>query len=258
MRLVKVTLISVFLCAVSLSAQTLDEIIARNFQAHGGIAKAKAIKSVRITGNFDAGGIQGKFTQVFKRPSNIRLDATIQGVTITQAYDGQSGWQIIPFTGQNTPAAMSGDDLKQIQEEADFDGPLMDYKQKGIAVQLIGKEKVDGADAYHLHVTLKNGDVRDLYLDATTFLMSKMVGKIVAQGTPTTRETKVSDYRDVEGVKFPFSSAQQSLDGLIPDQKVTIEKIELNVPVEDSLFKMPAPTPAPAPAAEQPKKPALR
>ncbi len=247
-------LFTILLCTFSLSAQTLDEIIAKNLQAHGGAAKLKAIQSLRIKGNFELAGMQAAFTQVYKRPMKLRLDAILQGVTLTQAYDGQTGWQIVPFTGQNTPGTMNDEDLKRIQEEADFDGPLMDYKQKGNAVQLIGKEKVDGADTYHLRVTMKNGDIRDLYLDATTFLTSKMTGKTVVQGAPTELETHVSDYREVEGVKFPFSIEQQSLDGQLPTQKVTFEKVELNVPVEDSFFKMPAP-PAPASGADKPKKP---
>lgn len=254
MRLAKLTMFAVLLCGISLSAQTVDEVIAKNLQAQGGAAKFKAIRSLRITGSFELAGVQARFTQLFKRPMKTRLDATVQGITITQAYDGQNGWQIIPFTGQTTAAAMNADDLKRIQEEADFDGPLMDYKQKGNTVQLVGKEKVDGADTYHLRVTLKSGDVRDFYVDAGTFLVSKMTGNTVVQGAATDLETHYSDYREVEGVKFPFSLQQEFSDAQLPSQKITFEKVELNVPVEDSVFKMPASAPAPA-AAEPPKKP---
>lgn len=256
MRLKRIVVFAAFLCAISLSAQTVDEIIAKNLQAHGGVAKLKAIHSIRITGNFDSGGVQAGFVQVYKRPMRIRMDATLQGVTLTQAYDGQNGWQIMPFTGQNTPAAMNAEDLKRLQEEADFDGPLMDYKQKGNAVELVGKEKVDGADTYHLRVSMKNGDVLNFYLDATTYLTLKRAGKAVVQGTPLEVETHYSDYREVDGVKFPFSLQQEAADGQVPDQKITFQKVELNVPVEDSVFKMPAAAQTPKTAAPtEPKKP---
>ena len=252
MRLAIHTVTAFLLCAFSLSAQTVDEVIAKGIQARGGVAKIEAIHSLQITGYSEFAGVQANFTQVFKRPMQIRLDSTIQGVTLTQAYDGANGWQIIPFTGQNTPGPMSDVDLKRCQEEADFEGPLVNYKQKGNTVQLMGKEKVDGTDAYQLQITLNNGDVRDLYLDATNFLALKMVGKIVVQGKPIAIETHFSDYRGVEGVKFSFSSTVHAVDSQTPDQKITISKVELNVPVEDSVFKMPAAASAPAPE----KKPA--
>lgn len=252
MRLLKSVLPIVVLCSFSLCAQTVDEIVARTLQARGGAAKLRAIQSMRITGDFEAGGLQASFTQVFKRPLKMRLDATVQGVTLTQAYDGQNGWEVFPLIGKNTPGPMNPDDLKRTQEEADFDGPFLDYKQKGSTVQLIGKEKVDGVDTYHLQVTLKNGDVRHIYLDTQTYLTIKETLKTVVQGTATNLETRYADVREVNGVKVPFSIEQHSLDAQIPDQKVTLQKIDMNIPVEDSFFKMPASAPAPAPSG-QPK-----
>jgi hypothetical protein len=254
MRLLKFTILAVFLCAVSASAQTVDEIVGKNLQAHGGIAKLKAIQSMRITGNFEISGMQAGFTQVYKRSMKVRMDATIQGLTLTQAYDGQNGWQVIPFTGKTDPEPMSAEDLKHIQEEADFDGPLLDYKQKGSTIQLVGKEKVGSADAYHLKITLKNGDVRNMYLDGTSFLTIKMVGKTTMQGTEVELESTFADYKQVQGVMFPFTIEQHATDGQVPSPKITFQKVEINIPVEDSIFKMPVAAPAPAPS-EQPKKP---
>src|SRR5712671_5195051 len=141
-----------------LSAQTVDEIIAKHIAAQGGITKLKTLQSIRMTGDFETGGMQAGFIQVFKRPMKMRLDISVQGLTMTQAYDGEKGWQVIPFTGKKDPEPMTGDDLKNAQEQADLDGPLMDYKKKGNTVELIGKEKIAGKDSYHLKVTLKNGD----------------------------------------------------------------------------------------------------
>jgi outer membrane lipoprotein-sorting protein len=248
MRRLTFLTVAAFLFSLSMSAQTVDEIIAKNIAAHGGMTRLKAIQSMRLTGDVGAGDIQAGFTQIFKRPMKMRLDVSIQGLTLTQAYDGQNGWQVVPFTGKKDPEPMAADDLKNAQEQADFDGPLMDYKQKGNRVELVGKEKIEGAEAYHLKVTLKNGDVRNLYLNATTFLATKTVAKAIMRGTEVELESTFGDYKEVEGLMFPFSIEQHPVGGEGPSQKITLKKVEQNVPVEDSIFKMPQVAPPPAPA----------
>jgi outer membrane lipoprotein-sorting protein len=252
-RLLKSLVLALFSYAVLLSAQTADDIVAKNIQAQGGMVKLKAIQSMRVTGDFAIAGMQAGFTQVYKRPMKVRLDASIQGMTLTRTYDGQSGWQVNPFGGKGAPEPMAGDDLKQMQEEAEFDGPLVDYKQKGNTIQLVGKESIDGADAYHLKVTLKSGDLRDLYIDANSFLLTKTVAKTVVQGAEVQMESKFADYREVQGVKLPFSIDQHAMDGQIPDQKITFQKVDMNIPVEDSLFTMPAAAGNAPPAQPKPQ-----
>src|SRR5579871_1638874 len=149
---------------------------------------------------------------------------------------------------------MTGDELKNAQDQADIDGPLVDYKNKGNTVELIGKEKVADKDSYHIKVVLKNGSERDLYLDATTFLGLKTSAKTTMHGTEVELESILGDYRDVNGLKFPFSIEQHQIGGEGPGQKITFTKIELDPPLQDSIFKMPAaaatpsktgPTPSP-------------
>lgn len=236
-----------FFFSLSLSAQTVDEIITKNIAAHGGMARLKAVQSMRLTGDVDAGEMQAGFSQVFKRPMKMRLDISLQGLTLIQAYDGQNGWQIVPFTGKKDPEMMAADDLKQVQEQADFDGPLVDYKQKGNTVTLVGKEKIDATNAYHLKITMKNGTVRDLFLDASTFLAIKMVAKTTMRGAEAELESKFGNYKEVEGLMFPFLIEQQPVGGEGAKQKITLKKVELNVVVEDSIFKMPVVVPLAAP-----------
>lgn len=235
------------LFSLSLSAQTVDEIIAEHIAAQGGMTKLKALQSIRMTGDFERGGMQAGFTQVFKRPMKMRLDISVQGLTMTQAYDGEKGWQVVPFTGKKDPELMTGDDLKNAQEQADLDGPLMDYKNKGNTVELIGKEKVASKDSYHLKVTLKNGDARHLYLDAVTFLGQKTAVRTMTRGTKVELESVLGDYKEVDGLKFPFAIEQHQVGGEGPGQKIIFKKIEVNVPVDDSIFKMPVVTPSAQP-----------
>lgn len=229
----------VWLClffAVSLSAQTVDEIIAKSLQARGGLTKLKAIQSIRITGQLEAMGMQNNFTRVLKRPLRMRTDLSLQGVNVVRAYDGRTGWH----TGKTDPEVMGADELKGIQEGADFDGPLMDYQQKGNAVELLGKEIVNGKDTYHLKVTLKNGDTRHFYLDIASFLTLKSVLKTTMAGSEVEFPTVFLDYKQVDGIMFPFSVVQDVPQGEITEK---ITKVEINVPIDDAIFKMPAAAP---------------
>ena len=239
---------------LSLNAQTVDEIIAKNVEARGGLDKIKSVQTIRSTGKMEMGpGIEAPGVMIQKRPNQMRLEFTVQGLTAVQAYDGSSGWAIMPFTGKKDAEAMSADDIKDFQDQADIDGPLVDYKSKGNQVELLGKEKIEGTDAYKLKLTHKNGDVDVIYIDADSFLEIKEEETRTVRGSVREAETSVGDYREVGGLMFPFAS-ETSIKGSDQKQKLTVEKVELNVPVEDTSFKMPAAAPA-APAKPDMAKP---
>jgi len=226
------------------TAQTVDEIIARNVAARGGLDKIKAVQSIRISGRATfGGGMEAPFTIEMKRPKRARMEFTIQGLTATRAYDGKSGWQAMPFLGKKEPEPLSADDLKDIEEQADVDGELVDYKAKGHQVELVGKDKVEGADTYKLKVTLQNGDVKYEYLDMDSYLVIKEETKRMVRGNEVEVEQSIGDYKEVDGLLFPFA-----IEGARKDspqrQKFIVEKIELNVPVDDARFTMPALNPA--------------
>ena len=235
-----------------LPAQTVDDIIAKNVQARGGLDKIKSVQTIRSTGTMSmGGGMEAPGMMIQKRPDMARLEFTVQGLTAVQAYDGKNAWQIMPFMGKKDAEVMSADDKKDIEENADIDGPLVDYKSKGNKVELLGKEKVEGTDAYKLKVTLKNGDVITDYLDADSFLEIKQETKRMIRGSEQDVESSLGDYKEVNGLMFPFAM-ENGIKGSQEKEKLTISKIELNVPVDDSMFKMPPPAPAAKP--EEPKK----
>jgi outer membrane lipoprotein-sorting protein len=228
------------LAAVSASAQTADEIIAKHVTAMGGMEKLRAVKSMRLTGKMTLGpGLEAPAVMEFKRPTNVRLEITLQGMTAVQAFDGANAWQIMPFQGNKNPEPMGVDERKDIEEESDFvEGPLVNYKEKGHKVELIGKDKVEGSDAYKLKVTLKNGDVQTIYLDADTFLDVKTEGKRMVRGSEVETESFSGDYKEVEGLMIAHS-LEAGQKGSPQRQRITIEKVEINPPVEDARFKMP-------------------
>ena len=250
-----VSMIALAVLAPCLLAQSVDEIIAKNVQARGGSEKLKSVKTVKSTATMSMGpGMEAPGVLIQKRPDFARLEFTVQGLTAVQAYDGKNAWQIMPFMGKKDPELMSADEAKETQEMADLDGPLVDYQSKGHQVEFEGKEKVEGTDAYKLKVTLKNGDVQTIYIDSDSFLEIKEVTKRTIRGTEQEIESSIGDYKAVEGIMFPFA-VESGIKGTDQKEKLTITKVELNVPAEDSIFKMPDAAPkADAPKTDAPKK----
>jgi outer membrane lipoprotein-sorting protein len=239
--------------ALPASAQTVDEIIAKSIEARGGEAKLRAVKSIRLTGKIEvAPGMVAPMTMYLKRPEMVRMEFTVQGMTGIQAYDGKEGWDIMPFQGKKDAEPMAADDVKLMEAQGDIDGPLMDYKAKGNTVEYLGKDKVEGSDAYKLRVTRKNGIVETYFIDADTGLEVKTITKAKIHGNETEEETTNSDFRTVDGLVFPFAIESGTV-GSTQKQKITVEKIEINPDVGDAQFHMPAPAPAgPAKPAEKP------
>ena len=251
-RKVSVAILALAVLVPCLWAQSVDEIIAKNTEARGGADKLKSVQSIRSTATMAMGpGMEAPGTLIQKRPDMARLEFTIQGLTAVQAYDGKNAWQIMPFMGKKDAELMSADEAKETQEMADLDGPLVDYKSKGHKVELLGKEKIEGTDAYKLKLTLKNGDVRTVYIDSDSFLVIKEETTRTIRGTEQTFESSIGDYKEVDGIMFPCG-IESGVKGGSEKQKITITKVELNVPVDDAIFKMPPPAPA-APKAETAK-----
>jgi outer membrane lipoprotein-sorting protein len=227
------------LVAMPAAAQTADDIIAKNNDAKGGLAKQKALQSVRMTGRATVGpGIEAPIVIEVKRPKSLRIDIAVQGMTITQAYDGAVGWMLNPLSGRTEPETVPPEALRVMEEQADMDGPLIDYKSKGHTVELLGKEKVEGTDCYKLKVTLKNGDVRTIFIDTESNLEVKIEGRTMIRGTEQASDTLLGDWKDVGGILMAHS-IDNGRPGAPMRQKMTIDKVELNVPLEDARFSMP-------------------
>jgi len=239
-----------FLVAAAASAETADDVIARHVAARGGMEKIKAIQSVDMKVKANQQGLEFPGRLEWKRPDKLRIEMTIQGKTMVQGYDGKTAWTIMPFLGSPDAQAMSADDAKDVIEQADMDGPMIDYKAKGNTVELLGREDVDGAPADKLKVTMKNGDVTYLYVDAETGLTVKETSKHKQQGSEIEVDSYLTNYKPVNGVLFPFA-IENKVQGKSMGQ-FTIEEVKPNVAIDDQAFVMPAP--APKPAAEKEKK----
>jgi outer membrane lipoprotein-sorting protein len=220
---------------------TLDQVLANHYEALGGLDAIKGMDTATFVGRMAMGpGAEAPFKMFFKRPMMARMEFTMQGMTGIQAYDGETAWMIMPFMGKSDPEVMAEDQAKNMQEQADIDGPLVDWQEKGHKVELIGLEDVDGTEAYKIKVDLANGDVRYHYLDSEYFITIKQEGKTTMQGNEVEFETILSDYKEVGGLMFPHS-VESKPKGAPAGQVITIDEIEVGIEVSDDLFAMPAP-----------------
>jgi len=223
------------------SGQTLDEIIAMNLKAKGGLEKIRATSTVRMTGHVtatDAPSAAPKnatTTMLAKRPNMMRREQTIDGETFVSAFDGATLWV---QRGNQPPEEAQGSQAAYARQDAEFDSVFVDYKAKGHSIELVGREKRDDGDVFHLRVTKKGGPPQDYYLDAETGLEKRISVTIAPGGRPTKFETELGDYRDVGGRMIPFS-IRQLVNGKVT-ASTTLDTVEFDVTADDSLFKMPS------------------
>lgn len=231
-------------CAIAQSrapALSTETILARYVAARGGLPAVKAIHSLKMTGTMRPGGFdaQLRYVETLDRPGSVRIDATLQGLTLVQSYNGAKGWQIQPFQGRKDPEDVSADDAKGLAEEADFDTPLIDAATKGATIENLGVTDIDDAPAYVLRVKLKNGDDETWYIDPDAFLPVRMVVHQRVRGSDVFNQTDYGDYEKVNGVYFPFEVASGPK-GSTVQQRITYDTVVANAPVDDAVFARPA------------------
>ena len=241
MRHAMIVLVAVCCLSVFTQCQTAEELVDKNIRAKGGMEKIKAIHTLHMTGKLTGGGgFTATVTQDGMRPNLVRETFALQGMTGVQAYDGTAGWQIQPFGGHKDPELMGEDDLRDLLLDADFDGPLVDYREKGNTVEYLGHDVVDGDDALRLKVTLKNGDILYYYLDPDTHLEIRKEIQESIRGSIKENVVDLGSYKPVAGVMYPFSIASGPKNRPNATQTTTIEKIDVNVPLAKSEFELPA------------------
>jgi photosystem II stability/assembly factor-like uncharacterized protein len=217
---------------------TVDEIVARYVEARGGAERLAAIHSLRMTGKVRFGGTEAPVARVAKRPGMIRSELTLQGLTSVEAWDGKEGWGLEPFGGRRDPERHSAEDSKGTAQDADFEGPLVRWREKGHRVDSLGTEDVGGTPALKLRVELRDGDTKYVYLDPDYFLEIRVETVSRVRGAERTSVTDLGGYEQVAGVWFPFAM-DTGPKGRPPGQRLVIETAEANVEVDDAIFHFP-------------------
>jgi len=183
--------------------------------------------------------MEAPFTMYSKRPRMQRIEFTVQGMTGIQAFDGETGWMLMPFMGQTEPERMPEDQVRAMREDSDMDGPLVGYQEEGNEIEMLGTEELEGTPAYELKVTLPNGQERFYFLETEYCLPIKIEGSR-EQGEQTIEfETILGDYKEVDGLVMAHSIGSRMKGMPQGGQTITIQEVEVNVPIADSLFAMP-------------------
>ena len=225
----------------SASSPSVDEIVAAHLAARGGKDRIQALRSIRATGTVTASdGRVARIVREVQRPGLFRLEFSYQGTTSVFAHDGKSGWQIAPLQGQFEPKAMPPEaDPAGGADQRDIEGPLVDWKKKGHAVELVGRESIAGAVADKLKVVLRDGEVRYDYVDVASHMVVRSDVPRLVHGHRVVLESTFSDFREVSGIVFPHyieihaKNRPQTL-------KIVVERVELNPELDPASFRMPS------------------
>ena len=237
----------VLLCAVlvcsgfgpGVRAQTLDEVLARHYEAMGGLEKTKAVQAVKMTGTalVPSNNVELEMAVYQARPNRYLVAQQFQGTRLAQSYDGKAAWVVNPLDGaSDQPVKVPPAEAEAIAEMSDFDGPLYDAAAKGHTLVLAGQEDVEGRKAHRIEVTLQSGSTQTLYLDAEHYVTLRRVAKTEQNGTEAEVVQRFDDYRLVDGILVPHL-LETMMNGEVIS-RVTIESVELNPTLDETFFSM--------------------
>jgi outer membrane lipoprotein-sorting protein len=223
---------------------TAEQIAEKNATARGGLAAWRAVDSMKLSGQMDAGGtpaVRLPFDMSLKRPHKSRLELHVKDQTAVQVYDGQQGWKQRPYLNRDDVEAFSPQETQAAADDADLDGPLIDHARKGTRIELAGTDTIEGHKAYRLHLTRADGRQSNLWIDTATFLDVKM------DGEPRRLDNKVHtvsvfyrDYKTVGGLKIPMA-LETVVDGVRQSRKISFQSVTVNPQMADALFARPEP-----------------
>lgn len=232
-------LFAALIFTINLSAQTAEEIINKHIEALGGTENMQAVKSLKVSGFAKVMGIDIPYTTYNLAPDKTYFEMAIEGFTIKQSYDGITAWSVNPFSGSSTPEVVEGAEAKGIKDRGIIFGRLTTYKNDGATLELLGKEKVDNAEAYKILYTGADGNKVTYYISTESNLVVKVQKKVVANGSEMDSETTFSDYRKTGDVMMAYAMNTKVKNSPMGSQNITIDKIEINPTFDETIFTMP-------------------
>jgi outer membrane lipoprotein-sorting protein len=255
---------------------TAAEIVDKHVLARGGLQAWRGVQALAVNGRLEAGSgdslarslkaaragrgsdlrkaqaeataaekaeadkqVELPFRLEMKRPNKSRVEIEFAGKTAVQVYDGRNGWKLRPFLNRNDVEPFTAEEAKSEEQRAPLEGPLVDYAAKGVKVELEKVEPVEGHDAYKLKLTMKDGRVQHVWIDAQSFLDIKI------DGSPRRFDGRMRDvwiyqrdFRPVQGLMVPFV-LETAVDGVRQTHKMTVEKVAVNPNLHDTRFAKP-------------------
>jgi hypothetical protein len=228
----------IMLLGYNIQAQNLDEILAKHIQAMGGADKLSKLRSLRISAEMDIMNMKVPVATTIIQNQGFRSETTVNGMSVVQAINGNTGWAINPMTGNTKATALPEDAVKSMAAETDITG-LYNYKQKGYTLTFDGEDNLAGAKVYKVTMTLKNGVKRVNYISKDTYYILKIVAQTNVNGQDIMSENVQSDVRQVDGVFYPFTSevTTSAMPGTVMALK--IKSLEVNPKIDPGIFVMP-------------------
>lgn len=235
MKKVFITVIAMVFAMVNVSqAQSLNDVLDKHFKAVGQ-EKLLAVQSFYIKAKVSQMGMEMPMEMKIKKPDMFMVSIEMQGQKMVQAFDGQKGWMIAPWVSAD-PQELSGDQLAQAKGQADMEGELYNYEKKGSTAEMMGKVNVDGKELFRIKLTDKNGNLKDYFIDANTYLVSKVKSKVSAQGQTVDVEQIMTDNKTIDGITMAMKIETKSPMG---SALILMEEVKFNEKFDDAIFKQP-------------------
>ena len=271
--------------ATSGTGLSAAQVVEKNVAARGGLQAWRAVRTMSLEGKMGVGGnqratlsvpappqkpgrkaalqtlqqiyshrpkdeVELPFRMELARTHKVRFELDVHGKTAVQVFDGTQGWKVRPFLNRNEVESFSEDETKMASTQSELDGYLIDYAAKGTQIERVGTEQVEGRETYKLKVTPKNAPAINVWVDAKTFLETKIEGRPRRlDGVSHPVEVYFRDYRAVNGLQIPFiietkvltvaRTAMGFRDPPVPVETITVDKVVVNPPLQDTLFTRP-------------------
>ena len=218
-----------------------DDILNKYITALGGQAALDKLKTKVMTGTITAGnGRTGNFQIEQAKPDRFHITLVTPQGTIERGFNGSAGWE-------KGPGAVQDLHDPQLAEMKAAFGLFIDINLKEQFTRMnVRKDKIGDRDVFAITASTADGRRERLFFDAETGLLLRRSSAVQTPLGVIPQETNFEDYRDVDGVKVPFTVRTLTIEeGTTLTRKYT--EIKVNGPVEDSKFEKPSA------AATQPK-----
>ena len=213
-----------------------EQIADKHLEAIGG-KKWREVKTLKVTGTYEAFSQSHPFTIYRQTPNLYRFEHRMLQADIVRAFDGTSAWWVNPMWRQMEPGPIPEPQNRVTLRESVLASPLMDWRSQGHTLTLLGKSDVEGEDHYQLEIQFKDGGKEVWFINAETFLKTLVQGETYEYGRPMPLDEFYGEYQEVDGLMVPFYIEQE---WHTRHRVFTLEKVEVNPTVDGSIFKMPA------------------
>ncbi len=233
MKLLKTSFLALAMIAGSCVAfaQTAEEIVKKHIEAIGGADNWRKVKGFKMVGNVTGNGTEFPVSYVIADKKAMRMEFDLMGMKNYMIVTPTEGWVFFPIQGQTQPEALTADQIKEMQDQLDLQGELVDYQQKGSKIELLGKDEMEGTETYKLKLIKKDGKEKTLFFDVANYHLLREVQKINADGKEVEATNSFSNFKKLpEGITIPMTVESDM-------GPVTLTEVEINPTIDESIFK---------------------